>query len=296
MSRRSPLAPLPSPDEWTEEEDRLGFFGPDSVTWRIHTDPSYAVGGLRALMLQALHPVAMDGVARNSTGFKNEWWMRMTRTGQYMETVTFGTRTEGRRMAARVRGYHRKLSGVEDTTGRSYRVDDPDLLLWVHNCAVDSLLTTARRAGLPVSDEDADRYVAEQVSFARLVGVPEDATPHSMADLESYFEDIRPSLTSTPAAVEGVRDLFLPPMKGWVQVLTPARPAWGTLASLGFATLPGWARQMYSMPGFSLTDGAATAALRTLRVALLAVPERVRWSPIVRAGFDRVAAADPLTA
>jgi uncharacterized protein (DUF2236 family) len=91
--------------------------------------------------------------------------------------------------------------------------------------------------------------------------------------------------------VEGVRDLFLPPMKGWVQVLTPARPAWGTLASLGFATLPGWARQMYSMPGFSLTDAAATTALRALRTALLAVPERARWSPIVRAGFDRVAAA-----
>ena len=81
-------------------------------------------------------------------------------------------------------------------------------------------------------------------------------------------------------------------MPGWVQVLTPARPAWGTFASLGFATLPGWARQMYSMPGFPLTDGAATAALRTLRRGLLAVPERVRWSPIVRAGHARVAAAD----
>jgi uncharacterized protein (DUF2236 family) len=111
----SGLAPLPSPDEWTAEEDRLGFFGPDSVTWRIHADPSYHLGGMRALMLQALHPVAMDGVAHNSTGFRDEWWMRMTRTGQYVETVTFGTRTEARRMAARVRGLHRKLSGVEGT-------------------------------------------------------------------------------------------------------------------------------------------------------------------------------------
>jgi len=296
MRERPPLAPLPSPDEWTEAEDRLGFFGPGSVTWRIHTDPSYAVGGLRALMLQALHPVAMDGVARNSDGFKNEWWMRMTRTGEYMETVTFGTRTEARRMAARVRGLHRKLSGVEDTTGRSYRVDDPDLLLWVHNCAVDSLLTTARRAGLPLSDEDADGYVHEQISFARLVGVPHDAAPRSVADLDSYFEEIRPSLAATRAAVEGVRELFLPPMKGWVQVLTPARPAWGTFASLGFATLPPWARQMYSMPGFSLTDAAATAALRALRTALLAVPERARWSPIVRAGWERVASPEGLSA
>jgi uncharacterized protein (DUF2236 family) len=286
MSR---LAPLPSPDEWTDEEDRLGFFGPDSVTWRIHSDPSYAVGGLRALMLQALHPVAMDGVARNSAGFKDEWWMRMTRTGQYMETITFGSRSEARRMAARVRGYHRKLSGVEETTGRAYRVDDPDLLLWVHNGAVDSLLSTARRAGLPLSDEQADTYVREQMAAARLVGVPEELVPRTVADLEEYFERIRPELALTPAASEGVRRLFVPPMKGWVQVLTPARPAWGTFVSLGFATLPPWARQMFSMPGFSLTDAAATAALKAFRTALLAVPERARWSPIVRAGHTRVA-------
>jgi uncharacterized protein (DUF2236 family) len=288
MSR---LAPLPSPDEWTAEEDLLGFFGPDSVTWRIHTDPSYAVGGLRALMLQALHPVAMDGVARNSTGFKDEWWMRMTRTGQYMETITFGTRTEARRMAARVRGYHRQLSGVEESTGRAYRVDDPDLLLWVHNGAVDSLLSTARRAGLPLSDEDADTYVLEQMAAARLVGVPEELVPRTVADLDAYFERIRPELALTPAASDGVRRLFVPPMKGWVQVLTPARPAWGTFVSLGFATLPAWARQMFSMPGFSLTDAAATAALKAFRTALLAVPERARWSPIVRAGHARVSAA-----
>ena len=288
MSR---LAPLPSPDEWTEEEDRLGFFGPDSVTWRIHTDPSYAIGGLRALMLQALHPVAMDGVARNSAGFKDEWWMRMTRTGQYMETVAFGSRTEARRMSARVRGYHRKLSGVEETTGRAYRVDDPDLLLWVHNGAVDSLLSTARRAGVPLSDEDADAYVLEQVAAARLIGVPVDDAPRTAAELDAYFEEIRPSLALTPAASEGVRRLFVPPMKGWVQMLTPARPAWGTFVSLGFATLPVWARQMYSMPGFTLTDAAATAALKAFRTALLAVPERVRWSPIIRAGHDRVAEA-----
>jgi uncharacterized protein (DUF2236 family) len=286
MSR---LAPLPSPDDWTAEEDRLGFFGPGSVTWRIHADPAYHVGGLRALMLQALHPVAMDGVARNSAGFKDEWWMRMTRTGVYMATVAFGTRTEARKMAARVRGYHRQLRGVEETTGRAYRVDDPDLLLWVHNCAVDSLLTTARRAGVPVSDADADRYVAEQVAAAQLIGVPLSTAPTSVADLDAYFEHIRPCLAATPAAIHGVRDLFLPPMRGWVQVLTPARPAWGTLASLGMATLPVWARRMYSLPGLSMTDAAATAALRAFRTAFLALPERARYSPIVRGAFERVA-------
>jgi uncharacterized protein (DUF2236 family) len=292
----SGLAPLPSPDEWTAEEDRLGFFGPDSVTWRIHADPSYHLGGMRALMLQALHPVAMDGVAHNSTGFRDEWWMRMTRTGQYVETVTFGTRTEARRMAARVRGLHRKLSGVEETTGRAYRVDDPDLLLWVHACEVESLLTTARRAGVPLSDADADRYVLEQVASAQLVGVPLATVPTSVAGLDAYFEDIRPSLATTPAAVDGVRRLFLPPMPGWLQLLTPARPAWGTLASLGLALLPAWARRMYSLPGLALTDAAATSGLKAFRTAFLALPERARWSPTVRAGFERMAVDEDLTA
>ncbi|MCV2488639.1 DUF2236 domain-containing protein [Geodermatophilus sp. YIM 151500] len=283
------LEPLPSPDDWTPEEDRLGFFGPDSVTWRVHADPAYHVGGMRALMLQALHPVAMDGVARNSTGFRDEWWMRMTRTGEYVETLTFGTRTEARRTAARVRGLHRQLSGVEGTSGRAYRVDDPDLLLWVHNCEVESLLTTARRAGVPLNDADADAYVREQVAAAGLVGVPLSTVPRTVAELDDYFARIRPSLAATPDAVEGVRRLFLPPMPGWVQVLTPARPAWGSLAALAFALLPAWARKMFAMPGLALTDAAAPVALRALRTAALAVPERVRWSPAVRAGMARVA-------
>jgi uncharacterized protein (DUF2236 family) len=134
--------------------------------------------------------------------------------------------------------------------------------------------------------------VLEHLAAARLVGVPEALAPRTVADLARYFEDIRPSLALTPAASDGVRRLFVPPMPSWVQVLTPARPAWGTLASLGFATLPAWARQLYAMPGLSLTDAAATGALRALRATLLAVPERVRWSPIVRLAHARVAADD----
>jgi uncharacterized protein (DUF2236 family) len=210
------LEPLPAPEEWTPAEDRAGFFGPGSVSWRIHADPAYHVGGLRALMLQALHPVAMDGVARNSAGFRDDWWMRMTRTGQYVETVTFGTRAEARRMAARVRGLHRQLSGVEPTTGRAYRVDDPDLLLWVHACEVESLLSTALRAGMRLSDADADAYVTEQVAAARLVGIPRSIVPRTVAELDDYFEKVRPVLRATPDAVAGVRSLFLPPMPGWV--------------------------------------------------------------------------------
>ena len=274
---------------FTAEEDRLGFFGPDSISWRVHGDPSFSVGGLRALLLQALHPVAMDGVARNSEGFRTEPWPRLARTAAYVDTLTFGTRREALRAVRRVRGIHRPLGGTEETSGRAYRVDDPDLLLWVHCCEVDSLLSVARRAGVPLTDDDADRYVAEQVTAAVLVGVPEAGVPRSSAGLERYFTAVRPSLVATTAARDAARLVLLPPMPAWVRFLTPARPAWGTLASLGFATLPRWARRMYSLPGFGLTDAAATAGVRAFRQTMLALPQQVRRSPIVRAGYERVA-------
>jgi uncharacterized protein (DUF2236 family) len=279
------------PAGWTAEEDRLGFFGPDSISWRIHSDPSFSVGGLRALLLQALHPVAMDGVARFSGGFREEPWPRLIRTATYVDTLTFGTRTEAGEAVERVRSIHRRLGSTEETTGRTYRVDDPDLLLWVHCCEVDSLLTVARRAGVALTDDEADRYVAEQVTAAGLIGIAAADVPSSVAELDAYFEAMRPSLAVTPAARDAYRLIVLPPMPTWVRYLTPAQPAWGGLATLAVALLPQWARRMYSWPGLGLTDAAATAALKAFRQTLLRLPQRARRSPIVWAGFDRVATA-----
>ncbi|MGY1807286.1 oxygenase MpaB family protein [Blastococcus sp. SYSU D00669] len=273
-----------------DADDLLGFFGPESVTWRVHSDPTFSVAGLRALLLQALHPVAMDGVARN-TAAREDPWPRLVRTAAYVDTLTFGTRREALRAVRRVRGIHRRLGGVEETTGREYRVDDPDLLLWVHCCEVDSLLSVARRGGVPLTDDDADRYVAEQVTAAVLVGAAEADVPRSVAALAAYFDAVRPSLALTPAARDAARLVLLPPMPAWVRFLTPARPAWGTLASLAFASLPRWARRTYSMPGLALTEPATTAALKAFRQATLALPQNARRSPIVWAGYERVAGA-----
>jgi uncharacterized protein (DUF2236 family) len=113
-----------------------GLFGPDSVTWQLHADPAVALGGLRALMLQTLHPLAMAGVAEHSD-FRDDPWGRLFRTADYIAAVTYGTTEEAHRAAARVRRVHRRLRGVEPESGRGYRVDDPALLLWVHCCEVD---------------------------------------------------------------------------------------------------------------------------------------------------------------
>jgi uncharacterized protein (DUF2236 family) len=161
----------------------------------------------------------------------------------------------------------------------------------VHCCEVDSLLTVARRGGLPLTDDDADRYVAEQVTSAALIGVPTADVPDSVTALAAYFDGMRPELAVTPAARDAYRLIVLPPMPTWVRYLTPAQPAWGGLAGLAVALLPQWARRMYSLPGLGLTDAAATAGLRAFRQTMLRLPQRARRSPIVWGGFERVSAA-----
>lgn len=266
-----------------------GLFGPASVTWTVHADPVFPVAGVRALLLQALHPVTMAAVAQHG-GFADDFWGRLERTVQYVTTVTFGEADEARRTIAQVRGLHRRLRGTDPRSGEPFRVDEPDLLLWVHCCQVESFLGTARRAGAPIDSAAADRYVAEQVLAAELIGIPAGMAPTTTTGLADYFDAIRPDLAVSDDARRAVKQLAVPPMASWVRLLTPAWPAWLTLAGLAAGLLPRWARRMYRLPGLPTTDAAATAALRALRVGASALPERFSGPPEVRAARARSAA------
>jgi uncharacterized protein (DUF2236 family) len=269
-----------------------GLFGPDSVTWRVHADPVMAIGGLRALHLQALHPLAMAGVAEHSD-FRADPWGRLMRTVNYVTTVSFGSTPQVERAAARVRGIHRRLGGVEPESGTAYRVDDPELLRWVHCCLADSFLTTFRRAGGRLGAGDADRYVAEQVRAAELVGVDPACVPASEAELRDYFAAMRPELRATKEARRAAVFVLLPPMPArWLE---PAKPVWASVAGTAFALLPRWARRLYGVPTPPATDLAATATIRALRRSLLLLPAHVRDAPPVRDARARAAGLPPDT-
>jgi uncharacterized protein (DUF2236 family) len=250
-----------------------GYFGPDSVTRRVIADPAAGVGGIRALFLQALHPRAMAGVAQHSD-FADDFWPRLQRTVQYVTTLAFGSTAEADAAAARVRTVHRRVRGVDDVTGLPYAADEPDLLRWVHVAEVSSLLEAARRGGLSLTDDEIDRYYAEQVTAAELLGGTD--IPASRAEVDDYLRAVRPELRASPVAREAALRLTLPPMPARVQLLTPARPAWAVLAGVAYGLLPGWARRMYGLPGLPGTGLAATAALRGLRAGALAVPPSLR--------------------
>lgn len=263
----------------------LGYFGPDSVTWRVLTDPASGVGGLRSLLLQALHPLAMAGVVEHST-FAVDFWGRMQRTGEFVLTVAFGTREQADAAAARVRRIHPHVRGTDPVTGLAYRADDPELLRWVHVAEFESFLDCVVRAGAPLTPEDIDRYYAEQVVAARLVGLAE--VPTSAAEVADYYADVRPRLRASRVAEQASARLLFAPLPRPVGLF---QPAWTAAAGLGVAALPRWARKMYGLPGSRLSELGTDAALRAVRLASLRIPRERRLGPAALDGLARAEAA-----
>jgi uncharacterized protein (DUF2236 family) len=237
-----------------------GLFGPVSVTWRVNTDLGRPVAGLRALMLQALHPLAMAGVDQHSN-WRADPVGRLAATSGYLATITFGDRAAAEQAGARVRRIHDHITGIDTVTGRPYAASDPALLLWVHATLVDSGFVASRLFGTPLSPEDGDAYVAEMVAAAELVGVPAAGVPSSLAGLESYLASCRPVLRITPAASESMAYLLDPPG------LDPdIAEIWADIREGVISALPDWAREFYGHALPPLTPARRTEIRQALGV------------------------------
>ncbi len=250
------------------------------------------IGGFRALLLQALHPLVMAGFDDNSF-FRDDPWGRFNRTSEWVATVAFGTTAEATGAGARLRRLHASLPpGVEPETGLSYRIDDPELLRWVHVTEVESFLSTFTRMGGRLRHGDADRYITEMRASAELVGLDPASVPADRADIADYYAGIRGSLRVTRVARRNVLWGFAPPMPRWLVYTTPARPVWAGLVSLAAAMLPPWARRLYRLPGLPTTDLGASLTARMLRQSVRPLPAALTANPAHRAALKRMA-ADP---
>jgi len=237
-----------------------GYFGPASVTWRISTDLSGVIAGLRSLLTQALHPLAMAGVDQHS-GWREDPVGRLAATAAYVSTVTFGERAGAEQVSARVRRIHEHVRGVDTVTGRPYAAGDPALLLWVHAAMVDSVIAASNLFGAGLSAPDAGRYVAEMATAAELIGVPPGEVPRSVAGLEAYLASVRLELRCTPAASESMAYLLDPPG------LDPdIAEIWQDVRDGAIASLPDWARDLYGFDTPPLTPARRTEIRQALGV------------------------------
>ena len=226
-----------------------GLFGPGSVVWRVNRDRCFPLAGMRSLMVQALHPLAMAGVAQHSS-WKQDPFGRLAATNSYLLTTTYGDTASALAAGAWVRKVHKHVRGTDPETGLPYSAEDPDLLLWVHAGMVDSIVTVVQRYGRTLDGADADRYVAEMVSFAEVVGVPREQVPASVDDLRRYIDAVDLK-QATPAAKEAIGIVLDPP-----DLDDDTRDLWHDLGQVAIGTLPEWAREMYgfAMPPAELME------------------------------------------
>ncbi len=234
-------------DELASDEDH-GLFGPSSVVWRVHRDPSMLIGGLRSLFFQTVHPLTMAGVAEHSD-YKGDPWGRLNRTSRFVGATTFGSTATAETAIAVVRRVHERVRGTAPD-GRPYAANDPHLLLWVHVAEVDSFLRAFERHGTgKLRDADRDRYVAEMAVVARLLG--SETPPESVAELTECLEGFRPECAAGADALEAVKFLSSPPLPWWT------RGTYATLAAGAIASLPAWVRRELKLTVPPLADSLA---------------------------------------
>jgi uncharacterized protein (DUF2236 family) len=241
------------------------WFPDDAAIRRVHGDASMFVGGIRALLLQSLHPLAIAGVMDHS-GFEGDPWGRLQRTSYFLAVTTFGTADDAERIVAAVRSVHERVVGTAPD-GRPYAASDPHLLRWVHVAEIDSFLAAHQRYGAqPLDAPGRDAYVADAARVAEALGVTDP--PRSVAELRAQLGAFRPELRGTPAARQAARFLLLHPPLGMA-----ARVPYAGLAAAAVGLMPVWARRQLLLPYLPVTErtvvrATGTALTRTIRWAM----------------------------
>lgn len=240
------------------------WFAEDRPIRRVHGDASMFVGGLSALLLQSLHPLAMAGVAGHS-GFRGDPWGRLQRTSTFLAATTYGTAEDAQAAVDRVRSVHARVRG-RAPDGRPYAASDPHLLRWVHLAEAHCFLRAHQRYGAaPLDGPGRDGYVADISRVAELLGVEDP--PRTEAALRSQLAAYRSELVGTDEARATARFLLLHPPLPLI-----ARPPYAALSAAAVGLLPSWARRPLWLPRVPVVEETVVRAAGTGMVMA------IRWA------------------
>ena len=249
-----------------------GYFGPGSVSWRVHREVTVLFGGARALLMQAAHPLVVAGATQTGM-YERDPWKRLQRTLILTYTLTFGTRAEADSAASRINDVHTRIHGVDPVTGRRYDALDPELLLYVHACLVDSAILFEQLTVGALDDEGRQRFHEEQMLAAELCLVPREQIPRTWLGLRAWLSDFedRGELQVTEGA-RRVLDLFLDPPEEaqW-------RPLLRGVSRLAFGTLSDRLREMYGLPFGPVKHAGMRATFPLIRAVRPLLPARYRF-------------------
>jgi len=217
------------------------LFAASSPIWRVHGDvTTMMIGGVSALLLQMLHPAVLAGVWDHS-GFRADMLGRLRRTVRFVSVTTYGDKAEAAAAIARVREIHGRIAGTLPD-GTPYRVDDPDLLAWVHITEAWSFLAAWQRYGdSRLSRAEADLYCADFATIGHALGAI--SVPGDRAGTVRALEDRRPQLMADDRTREVARMVL-----GHMPDNRLAIPLQRVTMQAAVDLLPGWARRMHGLP------------------------------------------------
>jgi uncharacterized protein (DUF2236 family) len=253
-------------------ERDLGYFGPGSVSWQVHREVTVLFGGARAVLMQAAHPLVIAG-ARETGFYVRNPWKRLQRTLVLTYTITFGTKAEAQAAADRINDVHTRISGVDPVTGDAYDALDPELLLYVHACLVDSALLFEELTVGKLDDAGRQRFHEEQMLAAEMVKIPRAIIPPTVPALRAWLADVedRGDLLVTDSA-RSVAALFMDPPRDaeW-------RPVLKGVSRLAFATLSPSLREQYGFTVGPVKEAAMAATFAATRAVRPLLPPKVRF-------------------
>ena len=249
------------------------WFESGSPITRVHGDASMFVGGIRALLLQTLHPAAMRAVSEHS-GFRGDMWGRLARTSRFLAVTTFGHAEDAQQAVDVVRAIHDRVTGTLDD-GTPYAASDPHLLKWIHVAEVDSFLLAHTVYGKePLDQAERDTYVAQTAEVARRLGVLDP--PTTEAGLRAALEEYRPELRGTDDAREAVSYLlFKPPLP------LAAKAPYGVLVTAAIGLMPRWTRRHLRLPWLPVSERTVVRALGAVATGA------IRWAMAAPAQSER---------
>ena len=220
-----------------------GYFGPNSMMWKVNKEITVLFGGARALLMHAAHPLIAAG-ARQTSFYQRDPWKRLIRTLSLQNSVTFGTKTEADESAHRINKLHEVIKGEDVVTKKIYDALDHEQLLWVHACLQISSIYFYEKTVKKLSESEKNQYHKENMLAAKLVLIDENNMPQSHDELKQWVIDKSREegyLIFTDVAKD-VQDII-----AGGPVPKHIKPIWPFIAFTAFHTLPPEFKNLYNI-------------------------------------------------
>ena len=261
-----------------------GYFGPNSMMWKVNKEITVLFGGARALLMHAAHPLIAAG-ARQTSFYQRDPWKRLIRTLSLQNSVTFGTKEEADESADRINRLHEVIKGQDEISGGTYDALDHEQLLWVHACLQISSIYFYEKTVKKLSEDEKNQYHIENMKAADLVLVNTSIMPKTHKELKNWvIEKSREKdyLLFTDVAKD-VQDII-----AGGPVPTHIKPIWPFIAFTAFNTLPKEFKILYGIKESKIKDIILKFNLNFLKITRPFLPPFFRLIAPARWANQRI--------